>query len=115
MARSKSKKSNGKTQGELDGFEKPSIPELDDACSAHLKAQKAEKKAKDKASFAKSVVKSLMLKYMEAGSLEPDADENHVYGYADGDQEKVFKIRHDDVLTVVNAKKPVLEVVGEIG
>ena len=104
-----------KTQTELAGTERPSHPELDDLCAAHLKAAASAKRAKDKAEDAKANIKAKMVELAEEGDvLEQDEDENHTYVYRDGDQEKVFKLRHDDVLSVVNAKKPALEVVGDI-
>lgn len=96
-----------KKQTELAGMERETIEVLDDACTTHLKAAKAAKKAKDKAEQAKSDVKACMKDNL--ANLNKDADGNHVYPYADGDQEKVFVLRIDEVLSVRNAEKPQLE------
>lgn len=104
-------KAKKKTQTELAGIEKPSIPELDDLCAAHLKLSKAVRKATDKATAAKVAVKEFMVKHRT--KFNEDADKNRVYGYQDGDGEKIFKLRKGEDLVVTNAKRLKLEVVAE--
>jgi hypothetical protein len=95
-----------KKQKELPTLERPTNKELDILCAAHLKAAESAKKATDKAATAKANIKAKMVELAdEPDALEKDSDGNHVYTHRDGDQSKVFKLRHDDVLSVVNAKR----------
>ena len=96
-----------RAQQEIPGAERPTIAALDEYCALHLKAAANAKRAKEKAEQAKASVKEAMIEHRE--NLEADADGNAVYPYVDGDVEKVFRLRRDITLSVVNAKKPTLE------
>lgn len=86
-------------QQSLDGFGRPSIPELSASCLKVLKLEDQKAKIVDKLKAANADNDERMAKARDEGKLEKDKDGDHVFVFENGSKPKVCVIKKRDVCT----------------
>lgn len=94
-----------KKQGELEGFERESIPELDKHCATVTKAIEKKRLATDKLKQENANLDARMREMRAAGRLEQSGDKEHMYLFMDGDLQRECFIRDESVVGFRNHKQ----------
>lgn len=98
-----------KAQGELEGFEAPSIPQIDTKAGVYYKTVHKRLKLQEHEAVEKE---ALMAAFAEHGAELPE-DDNGIrhYKYQDGGLYFHVKMGEKKSISVTKVKKPALEVV----
>lgn len=92
----------GKRQSELEGFERPSIPEIDSIARRFLDAQNERKQLLERETELKAHLIAVMSDH--ADSLTATGDGDVVYEFVDGDEVLRCVLRRSDAVKVARVR-----------